>query len=103
MADLFEPRERAKYQGYSAAVFTLSSVIGPVAGGIIAQSIGWEYIFLINLPIGIAAIAVLVWQMPNFSTGRQPRIDVLGENMITEPHALMIRALAHSPRAVASR
>ncbi|MEO5807272.1 MFS transporter, partial [Devosia sp.] len=78
MADLFEPRERARYQGYSSAVFTLSSIIGPVAGGIIAQSLGWEYIFLINLPIGVAAIAVLLWQMPHTETGRQPRIDVAG-------------------------
>src|SRR3712207_8464750 len=42
LADLFEPRERAKYQGYSTAVFTLSSLIGPVAGGLLSQSVGWQ-------------------------------------------------------------
>ena len=78
LADLFEPRERAKYQGYSSAVFTLSSLVGPVAGGLISQAIGWEYIFLINLPIGIVVIAVLAFAMPNFATGRQPRIDYPG-------------------------
>lgn len=78
LADLFEPRERAKYQGYSSAVFTLSGLIGPVAGGVISQAIGWEYIFLINLPIGIAVIAVLAFAMPNFATGRQPKIDYPG-------------------------
>ena len=78
LADLFEPRERAKYQGYSSAVFTLSSLIGPVAGGLISQAFGWEYIFLINLPIGVIVIVVLAFAMPSFATGRQPRIDYPG-------------------------
>ena len=78
MADLFEPRERAKYQGFSSAVFTLSGLIGPVAGGLISQAFGWEYIFLVNLPIGVAVIAVLAFAMPNFATGRQPKIDFPG-------------------------
>lgn len=78
LADLFEPRERAKYQGYSSAVFTVSGLIGPVAGGFISQTIGWEYIFLINLPIGVILIAVLALAMPNFATGRQPKIDYPG-------------------------
>lgn len=78
MADLFEPRERAKYQGYGSAVFTLSGLIGPVAGGLISQAIGWEYIFLINLPIGIAVIATLALAMPKFATGRRPSIDYAG-------------------------
>ena len=78
LADLFEPRERAKYQGYSSAVFTLSGLIGPVAGGLISQAIGWEYIFLINLPIGVVVIAVLAYAMPNFATGRKPSVDYVG-------------------------
>jgi EmrB/QacA subfamily drug resistance transporter len=78
LADLFEPRERAKYQGMSSAVFTVASLVGPVAGGVISQTIGWEYIFLVNLPIGIGVIAVLIWAMPNFETGRKPSIDYPG-------------------------
>jgi len=78
LADLFEPRERAKYQGYSSAVFTLSGLLGPVAGGLISQTFGWEYIFLVNLPIGVAVIALLAFAMPNFATGRKPKIDYPG-------------------------
>ena len=78
IADLFEPRERAKYQGYSSAVFTLSGLIGPVAGGFIAQALGWEYIFLINLPIGVLVIAVLAFAMPSYSPKRSHSIDYLG-------------------------
>jgi EmrB/QacA subfamily drug resistance transporter len=78
LADLFEPRERAKYQGYSSAVFTVASIVGPAAGGVISQSIGWEYIFLINLPVGIVVIAILAFGMPSVKTGRRPSIDYVG-------------------------
>lgn len=78
IADLFEPRERAKYQGYSSAVFTLSGLIGPVAGGFIAQTFGWEYIFLINLPLGVIVIGVIAFAMPSFSPKRSHSIDYLG-------------------------
>lgn len=78
IADLFEPRERAKYQGYSTIVFTLASLTGPASGGLIAQSIGWEYVFLINLPIGIAVAAVLAFAMPTNLSTKRPAIDYLG-------------------------
>lgn len=78
LADLFEPRERAKYQGYSSAVFTVASLVGPAVGGLISQSVGWEYIFLINLPVGIVVIAILAWGMPSIKTGRKPSIDYTG-------------------------
>jgi MFS family permease len=46
------PRERARYQGYLAAVMVTSSVFGPVVGGYLAHNFGWRSIFLINLPLG---------------------------------------------------
>jgi EmrB/QacA subfamily drug resistance transporter len=90
LADLFEPRERAKYQGYSSAVFTLSGLIGPVAGGLISQSIGWKFIFLINLPIGVAVIAVVALAMPAFSTGRSHKIDYAGGLLLAAAVTLLV-------------
>lgn len=78
MADLFEARERAKYQGYSSAVFTLAGLIGPVAGGWLAQAFGWEWIFLINLPIGIIVIVAVSLAMPSVYAARSHRIDYAG-------------------------
>lgn len=78
LADLFEPRERARYQGYSTAAFTLASIVGPAAGGLISQAFGWEYIFLINLPIGVIVIAILAFGMPSIKTGRKPNLDYAG-------------------------
>ena len=65
IGDIVPPRERAKYQGYFLAVFGTSSVLGPVVGGFFAGAdsilgiTGWRWVFLVNVPIGIAALAVV--------------------------------------------
>lgn len=65
IGDIVPPRERAKYQGYFLAVFGTASVLGPVIGGFLAGQDtimgidGWRWIFLVNVPIGIAALAVV--------------------------------------------
>ncbi|MFD1721298.1 MDR family MFS transporter [Amnibacterium endophyticum] len=73
MGDILAPRERAKYQGYFLAVFGTSSVIGPLVGGLFAGAdsilfiTGWRWVFLINLPIGAAALYLVVrfLRLPN--------------------------------------
>jgi len=66
LADIAPPRERAKYQGYFLAVFGTASVIGPLVGGFFAGAetilgvAGWRWGFLINVPIGVAAL-LIVW------------------------------------------
>jgi EmrB/QacA subfamily drug resistance transporter len=66
MGDILAPRERAKYQGYFLAVFGISSVIGPLIGGLFAGANeilfldGWRWVFLVNVPVGIAALAVVM-------------------------------------------
>ena len=52
------PRERGRYQGYLAAVVVTSNTFGPVAGGYLTQHLGWRSIFLINLPLGVVAVAL---------------------------------------------
>ncbi|HET8867474.1 MAG TPA: MDR family MFS transporter [Agrococcus sp.] len=66
MGDVLSPRERAKYQGYFLAVFGVSSILGPLIGGVLAGADqilfldGWRWVFLFNLPIGVAALW-MVW------------------------------------------
>ena len=50
IGDLFPPAERAKYQGIIAAMFGISSVLGPTLGGVITDQLSWEWIFLVNIP-----------------------------------------------------
>jgi EmrB/QacA subfamily drug resistance transporter len=58
IGDVIPPRERGRYQGYFGAVFGVSSVVGPLAGGFAVDHLTWRYIFYVNLPLGIAALAV---------------------------------------------
>ncbi|MBA1138802.1 MDR family MFS transporter [Mesorhizobium neociceri] len=78
IGELFGPRDRAKYQGYSSAVFALSSVLGPLAGGYITSLFGWRWVFLVNLPIGIIVLAVLAFAMRSRFNEKRHRIDYLG-------------------------
>jgi MFS family permease len=75
------PRERAKYQGYFLAVFGTSSVLGPVVGGFLAGQetllgiTGWRWVFLVNVPIGIAALAVVARNLHLPHIRRDHQID----------------------------
>ncbi|MFN7102840.1 MAG: MFS transporter, partial [Pseudorhizobium sp.] len=77
-ADLFEPRERARYQSYSSLMLMASGSIGPTLGGTLSDLFGWRSIFLINLPIGIVILVGLVLMLPHRRPTRQPKIDYLG-------------------------
>jgi EmrB/QacA subfamily drug resistance transporter len=64
IGEAIPPRERARYQGYLAAVAVCANTFGPVAGGYLTEQFGWQSIFLVNLPIGLGAVA-LTWRLPN--------------------------------------
>ncbi|MFA1537481.1 MDR family MFS transporter [Actinomadura monticuli] len=76
--DLFEPRERAKYQGYSTLVFAVSSIAGPLAGGFLTDHASWRWAFYLNLPLGLAATATTVLFLRLPAPRDRPRIDYLG-------------------------
>ena len=64
IADLFDPAERARWQGALGGVFGLSSVIGPALGGWITDHASWRWVFYVNLPVGLVALAVIAFLMP---------------------------------------
>jgi EmrB/QacA subfamily drug resistance transporter len=59
VGDIFSPEERGKWQGYMGALFGLASVVGPTIGGWIVDYSSWQWVFYINLPIGILATATI--------------------------------------------
>jgi MFS family permease len=76
--ELFEPRERARYQGYSALVFGVSSIAGPLVGGFLTDHASWRWAFYVNLPLGLAATAITVAFLRLPRPDRRPRIDYAG-------------------------
>lgn len=90
MADIFAPRERARYQSFASLVLLLSASIGPFLGGILTQYLGWRWIFLVNLPIGIFALLFLIWVLPNSRPTRKPVIDYAGAALVLALVSLLV-------------
>ncbi|MEO8288825.1 MAG: MDR family MFS transporter [Chloroflexota bacterium] len=84
IADLIPPAERGKWQGVFGSVFGLSSVIGPTIGGFLTDNLSWHWVFYVNVPIGIVALAVLFFTFPNDrqSSHVKKSIDWLGASAL---------------------
>jgi EmrB/QacA subfamily drug resistance transporter len=84
IGDIVSPRERARYTGYFMATFGTSSVLGPIIGGFFASHAvilgitGWRWVFLVNVPIGIAALFVVYRTLHVHHHRRDARIDWWG-------------------------
>ncbi|WP_441246323.1 DHA2 family efflux MFS transporter permease subunit [Kitasatospora sp. McL0602] len=82
VGDLVSPRDRGKYQGLFGAVFGVTSVLGPLLGGVFVDNLSWRWVFYINLPIGAVALVVIAAVLHAGETKRQHRIDYLGTFLI---------------------
>jgi len=83
IGDMFDASERGKYQGLVGAIFGLSSVIGPAIGGIITDTVGWHWVFFVNLPLGAVVFAVIWRALPRFRPdAARPKIDYLGASVL---------------------
>ncbi|MDT7844667.1 MDR family MFS transporter [Streptomyces justiciae] len=82
VGDLVPPRERGRYQGLFGAVFGATSVLGPLLGGVFTEHLSWRWVFYVNLPVGVVALAVIaaVLRIPRKATRHV--IDYLGTFLI---------------------
>jgi EmrB/QacA subfamily drug resistance transporter len=83
VGDLVEPRERGRYQGYIAATFAVATIAGPLIGGLLVDGAGWRWVFYVNLPLGIAALAGLALRLPAAPAAEHRRpLDVPGAALL---------------------
>ena len=96
------PRARARFQGYLAAVAVTSSMFGPVAGGFLTQYFGWPSIFLINIPVGLLAFALVLRLQDRTAGAAAGRFDVWGLALFAVFVAAFLVMLERAQRLQAS-
>jgi EmrB/QacA subfamily drug resistance transporter len=78
VGDVVSPRDRGRYQGIFGAVFGVTSVLGPLLGGFFVDHLSWRWVFYVNLPVGVVALAVTAVVLPNPPRRVSHVIDYLG-------------------------
>jgi EmrB/QacA subfamily drug resistance transporter len=83
VGDLVSPCERGRYQGYIAAAFAVATVIGPLLGGLLVDHASWRWVFYVNLPLGVLALAGLSLRLPAAESERPEKpLDVSGAALL---------------------
>jgi MFS family permease len=93
LGDIYSLRERAVVQGYVASVWAMAALVGPTLGGVFSDTIGWRWIFFVNLPLGAAAGWVLWRRFEEKVERRKHRIDYLGSSLLGLGGASLLLAL----------
>jgi len=93
IGNIVPPRDRGRWQGLIGAVFAASSILGPAVGGFIVDNTTWRWIFLVNLPIGAVALAVIVITMPRRAPLAEHEIDWLGAGVLAAGTAALLMGL----------
>jgi EmrB/QacA subfamily drug resistance transporter len=109
IADLYPPRERARFMGVFGAVFGLASILGPAMGGLLTDHAttnlfgyhiaGWRWVFYVNMPLGLVALFMIIAKTPTFDRGSGGKIDYPGAALIIIAFVPFLLALTWGGRS----
>jgi EmrB/QacA subfamily drug resistance transporter len=94
-----DPRERAQAIGVFAAMFGISMALGPVLGGFLVDAISWRAVFMVNLPVALAAFMLAARFVPESRAPRARRVDPAGQALVIAALATLTYAIIEGGRA----
>lgn len=97
IGDMVPPRERGKYSSMMTSVFAVSSVVGPLLGGLIVQHSSWRWIFWVNVPLGVVSFAVALKVMHVPFEARKRSVDYGGAALLSAGVTCVLLGVAWSP------
>jgi EmrB/QacA subfamily drug resistance transporter len=98
VGQLVTPRERGKYMGYFTSMFALSSVAGPLIGGWMIDHVDWRWIFLVNLPVGLAALFITSSALKIPFERLDAKVDFAGAALLTVSVGSLLFGLQFGPQ-----
>ena len=93
IAVIVPPRDRGRYQGLIGSTFVAGSIAGPALGGLIVDNASWRWIFYVNIPVGLVALAVIAVAIPKRSPRHEHAVDYLGAALLAAGTTFLLLGL----------
>jgi EmrB/QacA subfamily drug resistance transporter len=98
VGDIYSPAERARVQGFVSGTFGVAAIVGPSLGAFLVEHASWSFVFWVNLPIGIIAVAMLAAFLHEAPRSRPRRVDYLGSLLMMLGGGVLMMALLQAER-----
>ncbi|MDI3270504.1 MAG: MDR family MFS transporter [Bacillota bacterium] len=82
VGDIFNPRERGRWMGALMGIYGIATLIGPGVGGWITDHWGWRWVFYVNMPVALVALALIIYALPRVHTGHTYHLDWVGSILL---------------------